>query len=443
MKSFQEIKDWLGREYVKAQLRVKRISFSRSREWRWDEDGAFSHITGRFFRVVGLEAVFTPGDFFVRQPILDQSEIGLLCFLVARDQEDWWVLAHAKVEPGNVNGVQLAPTVQATKSNYEAVHGGGRTLYLDIAQGRRGVLYRRLQSEQNSRFLAKRNLNKVVLLPEKTSELDFRFKWIRMSELLPLLGRSHLVNTDARSVIAGWLFGDLDELRRSLPARGAFAEALARSSRAADSLNGDRALEEWLVKLNAEWTLARKIVPLSGSGPPWICDQDKIFSGDDPSIKVCQISVSCADREVALWDQPIVSCDHQSRLTLLLGEYRGALHLLVQARLEAGSRNGFELTTTVQAEATKMSRREKEYAELAENGGKLLLDFQNSEEGGRFDRCVSEYRIILLDRAGKDQESPFHRWISLPQLSDYLRRENVITNELRSAVSSLLSVGEI
>ena len=30
----------------------------------------------------------------------------------------------AKVEPGNINSIQLSPTLQATRSNYTKAHGG-------------------------------------------------------------------------------------------------------------------------------------------------------------------------------------------------------------------------------------------------------------------------------------------------------------------------------
>ena len=33
-------------------------------------------------------------------------------------------ILQAKVEPGNINKIQISPTVQATKSNYSRIHGG-------------------------------------------------------------------------------------------------------------------------------------------------------------------------------------------------------------------------------------------------------------------------------------------------------------------------------
>jgi len=68
-----------------------------------------------------------------------------------------------------------------------------------------------------------------------------------------------------------------------------------------------------------------------------------------------------------------------------------------------------------------------------------MLRFCNSEEGGRFDRCISEYEIVCLDHVNESQEGAFYRWVSLSQFSEMLAAQKFITNELRSAVSALLS----
>ena len=60
----------------------------------------------------------------------------------------------AKIEPGNVNYVQLSPTLQATKSNYTQVHKGRKPLFLDYFQERDNceVLLDQFQSEQGARY---------------------------------------------------------------------------------------------------------------------------------------------------------------------------------------------------------------------------------------------------------------------------------------------------
>ena len=40
-------------------------------------------------------------------------------------------ILQAKVEPGNINKIQISPTVQATRSNYSRVHGGKTIPFLN------------------------------------------------------------------------------------------------------------------------------------------------------------------------------------------------------------------------------------------------------------------------------------------------------------------------
>ena len=77
-------------------------------------------------------------------------------------------MMQAKIEPGNLNIVQLSPTLQATRSNYTRVHGGKSPNYLEYFNGERDVyvLVDQLQSEQGARFLQKRNRNIIVEVDE-------------------------------------------------------------------------------------------------------------------------------------------------------------------------------------------------------------------------------------------------------------------------------------
>src|SRR4029077_14847778 len=98
------------------------------------------------------------------QPIIDQPEIGILGIVVKQFEDQMLFLMQAKLEPGNPAGVQLTPTVQATRSNYTQVHQGAKPKYLDyfLERGTSNVLVDQLQFEQGSTFLKKRNRNIIV-----------------------------------------------------------------------------------------------------------------------------------------------------------------------------------------------------------------------------------------------------------------------------------------
>ena len=118
MKDSDWVEKWFSEVRQRAHMRVTRIPFRKSAEWEM-RDGGLGHRSGRFFQVVAVQWEDAQ-ERRHNQPFLHQPEVGTLGF-VFHDHE---LLIQAKVEPGNVGMVQLAPTCQATASNLDRVHGG-------------------------------------------------------------------------------------------------------------------------------------------------------------------------------------------------------------------------------------------------------------------------------------------------------------------------------
>ncbi|WP_339745637.1 NDP-hexose 2,3-dehydratase family protein [uncultured Rubinisphaera sp.] len=435
--SVKQLLDWREVESNRSRLQVQGIKLSQSGEWQLDSTGSISHHSQRYFRMVGMNYFDIPRKQRLTQPMIDQPEVGMLCFLVSRQFGGWKILLQAKAEPGNVNGVQFAPSIQATCSNYQRVHQGEPVPYLDYALKSDFRLYDQLQSEQNSRFLCKRNCNRVVKVSETFPTADTAYQWVPLNQLFPVLAQSHVINTDARSVLACWLLSNPDILSKSKLRQG---ELQLLNSLVADRpLHDSGDLQHWLDSLNAKWKLDRQQIPITELGGSWNWDDGNLTSHNH-AFSVRQIAVQCQTRENPAWDQPIIAANKPTNLTTVVSMINGSLHLLLQARLEAGNRDGFELTTTIQAESIEaQSVEESKYAENLPSVTTSLLRFANSEEGGRFDQCISEYEILWAE-ANDVLESPFHRWVSLSQISGWLKKTNFITNELRSTLSALLAI---
>ena len=414
---------------------------SESSQWFEDPEGNLAHTSGGFFRVIGVEHDDPLEEGPQTQPILDQPEIGALCFLTAYRDQAMWVLVQAKVEPGNVNGAQLAPTVQATESNYRTLHGGKAVPYIELALDGNKVLYDGLQSEQNGCFFRKRNRNRVIQLDRLVRPENPSFQWRPLSEVLAVLQTSNVVNTDARSVIACWLLTQPRALEGLYQPGSVAAEVVAGvESPTCRHPNAD--LENWLDGLNQRWPVSSRPRGLASLHPRWQWRKGNFENGSVHALHVHHLAVSCATREVTIWDQPILAARSVGRITTIAGRFDGVLHLLVQARLEAGNREGFELTATVQTSSEeKMAECESRYWRDVLPGCDRLFCFENSDEGGRFDQCVSQYGVWVTDDPRRVRESPFHRWVSLAQLARWIRQPNRLTNELRSTLSALFSVG--
>lgn len=133
---------------------MERIPFAELDRWCFQEGtGKLLHQTGRFFSVEGLHVKVghNPHEEW-RQRIISQPEVGILGILAKEFDGVLHFLLQAKMEPGNLGLVQLAPTVQATRSNYTKVHNGADVPYLRhfMRPNRSRVIADVLQSEHGS-----------------------------------------------------------------------------------------------------------------------------------------------------------------------------------------------------------------------------------------------------------------------------------------------------
>jgi oxidase EvaA len=407
---------WLAAVAERAALEVVGSSLSGSTEWAV-RDGAIRHRSDRFFRVVGVRTA--EGD----QPLLEQREIGTLGFLLRGDARRE-LLVHAKVEPGNVGGAQLAPTVQATASNADRVHGGEAPPFSrEFASTAVQVRSRVLGSEQGTRFAGKLNANVVA---EAVAPLEHgeTHRWMPVDEVLDLLAHDWLVNTDARSVLvtAHWsaLLGREPFSRRGDEWSARLAASLAAEADVAPVTDALRAARR---AAPAAATIA--VDALEG----WHLHDGGVAPAGDGPFHVRHIAVRCLGREVERWDQPIIDSAGEGLVELWVDD-RGPHPLFGLVPVaEPGLLHRVELTATI-VRAPGSAGVEQSSA------GEVIAAVQQSDEGGRFLRDRSRYALVRVPDVAAAPAGTV--WLSLGQLQPLLRQGEWLTNEARSALSLLL-----
>jgi oxidase EvaA len=406
--------EWLAEVVERDAGSVEDIALTGSSAWSWRE-GAIRHATNRFFSIVGLawqeEA----------RPFIEQREIGTLGLIARPGDEGLDFLMHAKAEPGNVGLVQLAPSCQATASNADRVHGGTPTPFAlpflgPFAGGRGTILSDSLQSEQGSRFLAKRNRNAVLLDPA-IGEPGPLHRWVPFATLRELLAVEFRVNTDARSVLCTSDWPSLAG-RTPFPGEDGFSREL-RASFQAPIRQGmwDRVT----AALDAARVAGPEVGPIAlDAMPGWGFDpgQHRMLGKDGLAVR--QIQVRSRTREVAAWDQPIFDQAELQVIDLPCGRADGLLLFGYRPCWEPGLLAGAELAPGLDGPAE----------------GQVRLEVQQSEEGGRFYRDIANYRVLDLDIAAPD---PGMLWLTLAEVHAMMPRA-VFNNEARSATSLLLSL---
>jgi oxidase EvaA len=157
-----DIKQWLQINSANSKLIVTHIPFMDLNAWILQkETGNIVHNSGKFFSIEGLKIKtnFPNVQSEWKQPIINQPEVGILGIIMRQRNKHVEFLMQAKVEPGNINTVQIAPTMQATWSNYTQIHNGQKPCLLGyfLNNKKSQIIIDYLESEQGARFFKKRN----------------------------------------------------------------------------------------------------------------------------------------------------------------------------------------------------------------------------------------------------------------------------------------------
>lgn len=437
--------EWFAEHGRRAYTRVRRVPLDDLEGWVTDpETGDLRHHTGKFFTVHGLH-VSRPGAVVPEwsQPIIDQPETGILGILAAPVDGVLHFLMQAKVEPGNANGLQLSPTVQATRSNYTQVHRGRAVPYLrhflDI-HSRPGVVADVRQSEQGSWFHRKRNRNIVIELPEPVEAAE-GFRWLTLGQVYELLGREDTVNMDARSVLSCLPFTG-----PAGPVEGdGFHSALRRSGDpAAGSLHSTAEILGWLTERRSAGELTARRIPLANVAG-WTRGPRRISPDEGVFFDVVGVRVEAAGREVRGWSQPMIAPGGRGVIAFLVRSIEGVLHVLAHARPEPGFTDVVELGPSVQCVPESYAHLPSEALPpfldevLGAAPERVRYDNTLSEEGGRFHHALNRYLIV---EAPDDvpSDDPAYRWLTLHQLSELLRHSHYVNIQARSLIACLHSL---
>ncbi|GAB3440758.1 NDP-hexose 2,3-dehydratase family protein [Streptomonospora sediminis] len=439
-----EIWNWIAEQNRAQRHDAARIPFAMLRNWSFDPDsGNLGHDSGRFFTVEGLEVFTDYGPVpHWSQPIIHQPEIGILGFLAKDIGGVLHFLVQAKSEPGNHNGVQLSPTVQATKSNYTRVHKGRDVPCLEYFRNAppENILADVLQSEQGSWFYRKRNRNMIVEITDDIAPSD-HFCWLTLGQLHELLKVDNLVNMDARTVLSCMPAGLADG---GPGPDGGLPAAIARSAQStAGSLHTSTAVMSWITEHQTRHFVQTTPIQLK-TVKEWHITDDVIAHDRGLFFGIIAVEVTTNSREVGGWTQPLVRPNSIGTIALLVRRIDGVLHALVNARMEPGYLDVVELAPTVQCSPENYTDADRPpYLDTVLNirPEQVLYDVELSEEGGRFYRARNRYQIIEVGSeipdCSADGGLAGYRWLTLYQLTDLLRHSHYINVQARSLIACL------
>jgi oxidase EvaA len=444
--------NWIKEQNQKIAVDVKKIDFKDLDLWQFDKNKTkLSHHTGKFFSIEGIHIQTNWGNVNKwSQPIINQSEIGYLGFITKEFNGILHFLLQAKIEPGNVNCVQLSPTLQATKSNYTRAHKGKSPAYLDYFLNAKSdqILLDQLQSEQGARFLKKRNRNIIIKIDEDIQLLD-NFIWLTLGQIKELMSHDNLVNMDTRTVISGIPYGEFSaeqiELFNFFDSKNnapSLEHKLLKSQLfSGEALHSQDGIINYITKQKCKYELIVSPVSLSKIND-WKIEKDSIRHKDDKFFKIIAVEVSIANREVVKWTQPMVEPAQDGICAFVCKEIKGVLHFAVQTKLECGNFDIIEFAPTVQCltgNYRDTPKGELPFLDYVLNTPKdqIVFDTLQSEEGGRFYKEQNRNMLIVAgDEIGIDLPDNYI-WMTLNQLQTFIKYNNYINIQARTLISAI------
>lgn len=432
---------WIQELNQTTTANINECSINDGSMWFYDDyNGEVLNRKRSFFSIKGMRR-FEDGEFVSEQPIIIQPEIGYLGIICREVDGVLNFLMQAKIEPGNVNCVQISPTIQATKSNFTRAHGGKLPTYFELFEHseRFQVIYDQIQSEQATRFYKKRNRNMIMIVDEEF-EVYPNFRWMTLGQIKKLMEIDNLVNMDTRTVLSGIpLFGgdmseeEMCEIKKYFTDQPLFNSIF--------ETGVGRSLPTVFQRLN-NYKMFKEVrivpVPLNQL-VDWTVDEYGITCKKQADFMVRYYDIEIEGREVQHWMQPLFKAIGMATFGLVTRVNNGVREFLVKIRPEIGSFDKAEIGPSVQWEPSHYLYNddavEKVFRKHIEGKKGILCGVVLSEEGGRFYHEENKNYIIEIENEELPEVPNDYMWVEYSTLNYMVQINNCLNIQLRNLLS--------
>lgn len=437
--STDEILEWVEEKNNSTSVTIEKIPYKYDGFWYYDEKtGEIRNKNNSFFQIKGIINHSPEGD--EEQPIIIQNEIGYLGIIGKVFDGVLYFLMQAKIEPGNVNKIQISPTIQATKSNFMQAHGGKAPAYLEYFSNKKNyeIVADQIQSEQSSRFLGKRNRNIIIVVDDDVPVLESH-KWMTLGQIKQLMAYDNLVNMDTRTVIScipfslrDFTFKELTHIknlfkREALFNSMFFGEAGTRINKIYQYINE-------IKMLGRETTELVDLFSLSS----WEM-KDGQFVSDDAEFKIVYCNIEIEGREVRKWQQPLLEATGESIFGLIYRIVDNTMQFLIKAKSEVGCFDKIEVGPSVQLGPKDQPKNIVEKLFIEKLNSNSDVEFQGlfSEEGGRFYHEQNKNVIMKIEKDELKHLPEGYFWADYQTVNVLIQFNNCLNIQLRNLISIL------
>lgn len=421
---------------TQTKVNISRVSINNCNGWYYDNKlGVIRNQSNTFFQIQGIKEIEND-QVIQEQPIIIQPEIGYLGIICKQINGEMHYLMQYKIEPGNVNVVQISPTIQATKSNFLQKHGGKKPKYLEyfMNASKYRLIADQIQSEQSSRFLGKRNRNIIIEIGACDDiPVSQSHDWMTIKQIKQLMRYNNLVNMDTRTVLSSLAMYDNN---KQVIGGGDYSN---RVSIGQTGQNQIVQIYHYINDYKMHHLNEKKLVPLFELND-WQMDAYEFRSSSPHNFKVIFCDIEIEGREVKHWCQPLFEATSIALFGLFVCPGEGERQFLLKCRPEIGCFDEIEIGPTIQMgtfSQIPVNVVEEKFLQKLESKQDVIFDTILSEEGGRFYHEQNRNVVIEIDKSDLQLPDGYF-WCS----SSVLRYLILINNTLNIQLRNLLSVLE-
>lgn len=405
---FQSLKEFYLELNKEKAFEIKSVSINDLTDWKFDEKNNFVHNSGRFF---SIKKIKFNGE---ESGILLQNEIGTLGLVSCVINDVLYFLIQFKKEPGNIVSAQLSPTLQATLSNQNQVHGGRSPRFLELFTDieENNYLTNEPLPEQGYRYWRKFNLNSIVL--DKYFKETDEFKWMTLGQIYKFSEIDNSINSCLRSVLS--LINNLESKKIKK--------------------NTETIINKYKQKFQNKSSLGDSVNKFLNSDK-----NELLFQTNLDKFHIKGISINIEGREVKNWNQPIVYDPYLEEYMQIIIKDEENIYMLLKAHSEPGYEFGFTFGPTSIIKSKKGKAESQNLIEQFSKHGKveLIKKIQMSEEGARFFHTCVDHTFYEIQTPIEKLELEDFEIFSLQEVNE-INSQRLLSMEGRSILFFLNTI---
>ncbi len=186
------------------ELELNKIPLMELEGWNFNDD-EIRHKDNKYFKVIAVNIEISNREVVNwSQPMVQPAQEGISAFICKEINGLLHFAVQAKMECGNYDVVEFAPTVQCLTGNYRhSKIGSIPFLEYVLSAGKEKIIFDTFQSEEGGRFFKEQNRNMIVLAGNELSvDLPPNFIWMTLNQLNVFLKFNNYLNIQARSLIS-------------------------------------------------------------------------------------------------------------------------------------------------------------------------------------------------------------------------------------------------